>query len=247
MGQDWRPNQALSLDLMLAVLELTEAHIDNAVAEDEAHRWAVFHTYATVSYVISLRGTEGLLLDLEMLHRYWDTGKNQAKPYIIIPLRGKLKGETNHFCHRIPCSPTTSSGIQVERSLKRLMTKKQALGFVDGPAISTLRGQVATTRALDDTFLEVLEELYETSRHLFPPHVKTVEDLRSKYQGFRSFRRTSDTRAIEKKVGQTDIDVVNRWKAVERAKGGRPAGPMRQHYADLSLLIEPFLRYTWAM
>jgi hypothetical protein len=125
--------------------------------------------------------------------------------------------------------------------------KKQALGFVDGPAISNLRGQGLTTRSLDDTFCEILEELFETARDLFSNHIKTLEDLGLKYQGFRSFRRTSDTRATEKKVDQTDIDVVNCWKTVEKAKGKRPSRPMTQHYADLGLLLEPFLRYTWAM
>eukprot|EP00978_Attheya_sp_CCMP212_P047631 scaffold422659_cov59-Attheya_sp.AAC.3 len=44
-----------------------------------------------------------------------------------------------------------------------------------------------------------------------------------------------------------DMDVVNRWKGVERTKGARPSCPMRHHYAELSLLIQPFLRYTRAM
>jgi hypothetical protein len=48
-------------------------------------------------------------------------------------------------------------------------------------------------------------------------------------------------------VADKDIDVVNRWKSVEKAKGTRPSRPMRQHYAQLSLLIEPFLCYTKAM
>jgi hypothetical protein len=199
-------------------------------------------------FVISLRGTEGLLLDLETLHRFGGTGKEKTTPYLIIPLKGKPKGESNHFCHLIPCVLSTSSGIDVEGSLQRLRAKKQAMGFVeDGPAISNIRGQVLTTRLLDDTFCEILEELFDTSREMFPPNIKTLEDLRTKYQGFRSFRRTSDTRATEKKVHQTDIDVVNHWKTVEKANGKRPSRPMRQHYAELSLLLKPFLRYTWEM
>jgi hypothetical protein len=247
MGQDWRPNQALSMKLMLAVLDMAESRINDAVSEEDAHRWIVFHAYAVISYVVSLRGSEGLLLDLETLHRFWGTGKEKTTPYLIIPLKGKLKGESNHFCHLIPCVLSTSSGIDVEGSLHRLRMKKQALGFVDGPAISNLRGQVLTTRSLDDTFCEILEELFETARELFPINIKTIEDLRLKYQGFRSFRRTSATRATEEKIHPSDIDVVNRWKTVEKANGKRPSRPMRQHYAQLSLLLKPFLRYTLAM
>jgi hypothetical protein len=63
-----------------------------------------------------------------------------------------------------------------------------------------------------------------------------------KHQVFRSFRRSSDTRAIEMNVSKTDIEIVNRWHAVEAAKGNRPNFPMHQHYAQLA-----FLRYTGAM
>ncbi len=66
-------------------------------------------------------------------------------------------------------------------------------------------------------------------------------------QVYRTLGRTSDIRALVMKVGRNDIDVVNRWKALEQADGNRPHPPMRQHYAKLELLIGPFLRYTLAM
>ena len=56
-----------------------------------------------------------------------------------------------------------------------------------------------------------------------------------------------DTRALEKKVAESDIDVVNRWKAVEMAKGHNPSRSMRQHYAEVANLKLPFLRHTKAM
>ena len=63
---------------------------------------------------------------------------------------------------------------------------------------------------------------------------------------YRTFRRTSDTRALEEKVDQTDIDIVNKWE--QRGSDKRKiAQPMRHHYAQFELLIKPFLRYTYAM
>jgi hypothetical protein len=102
MGQDWRPNQALSLPLMLAVLHLADNRVNNSVSDEDAHRWTVFHTYATISYVISLRGTEGLLLDLETLHRYWDTGKERTKPYLVIPFKRKVQGRVESLLSSDP-------------------------------------------------------------------------------------------------------------------------------------------------
>ena len=49
------------------------------------------------------------------------------------------------------------------------------------------------------------------------------------------------------KVSKDDIDVVNRWAGVEKAQGRRPAREMRHYYADITLLLKPFMRYTLAM
>ena len=92
-----------------------------------------------------------------------------------------------------------------------------------------------------------MEDLFSQKPDLFPPVIKELKDVREKYHIYRSLRRSSDSRALEKKVTSTDIDIVNRWIEVERAKGGRPARGMKHHYADVTLLLQPFLRYTWAM
>ncbi len=99
---------------------------------------------------------------------------------------------------------------------------------------------------MNDSLLDVLEELFDSHCELFPPSIPDKE-MRMRVQVYRTLRRTSDTRALEKKVSQSDIGVVNRWKALERADGNRPHRPMRQHYAELELLLGPFLRYTLAM
>jgi hypothetical protein len=46
-------------------------------------------------------------------------------------------------------------------------------------------------------------------------------------------------------VDNEDIDVVNIWKMVEKAKDTQRSCPMRQHYAEESLFVKPFFRYTW--
>jgi hypothetical protein len=76
--------------------------------------------------------------------------------------------------------------------------------------------------------------------------------LRQKYQVFRTYRKSSDSRALVKGVSDVDIDVSNRWQTtLECAKGKRPNRPnrptMRQHYAAVHLLEPAFRRYTEAM
>ncbi len=95
--------------------------------------------------------------------------------------------------------------------------------------------------------LLTLEELFETHWDFFPTKIDSLEELRKSYQVFRTLQRTSDTQALEMKVNKDDIDVVNRWAGVEKAQGRRPAREMRHYYADITLLLKPFLRYTLAM
>jgi hypothetical protein len=244
MGQDWRPNKAIPVELLLLALDLANLKCLESVSLLEKNRWIVFHAYVTVCYVISLRGCEGFLLDLSGLHWRFAAGGNK---YVVIELLGKIKGESGDRAHLLSTVAVTSSGIDVRLSLKRLMDFKRAQGFIDGPAISDLRGNILSHRSLNEGVLELLEELFETHQELFPASIVDKEVLRKRVQVYQTLRRTSDTRALEQKVAQSDIDVVNRWKALVRADGIRPHRAMRQHYAELELLLGPFLRYTWAM
>jgi hypothetical protein len=166
---------------------------------------------------------------------------------VVAALLGKVKGKFGNRAHLLPCVPITSSGISTRTSLWRLIGFKRTRGCVDGPAISDLAGNVFSNRALNNSLLEVLEELFDTHRELFPPSISDKEVLRTRVQVYQTLCRTSDTRALEQKVGQSDIDVVNPWKAGERADGNIPHRPMQQHYTKLELRLGPFLWYTWEM
>lgn len=243
MGQVWKPNRAMSMKLFLAVLNEVEARIAAPTSTEECNNWVVFHSYAVVSYVVSLRGAEGMLLDLGGLNRHW----KRTRDYVVIALLGKVKGENNDRSHLLPCVNTTSSGVRVRQSIERLLRLKQHQKLTQGPAVSDEQGVALSSRDVDGFLHDVLEVLFETAREMFPPNVESLEDVQKNYQAFRSFRRTSDTRAIEKGVSHDDIDVVNRWQKTERSGGSRPDAVMRQRYAQFDLLLAPFLRYTEKM
>jgi hypothetical protein len=244
MGRDWQPSKAISKALMLRVLLEADHRVEGSTSPAEQNRWIVFYTYAMTCYVVSLRGCEGLLLDLSGLNQKWDVG---GEEYVVIALLGKIKGEAGDRAHLLPSVPKTSSGIKVREKLKRLLAFKKSIGQVAGPAILDVKGKIYSSQSLNDAFLKILEDLFDTSRDLFPASIEDKETLRKRVQAFRTFRRTSDSIAIKEGISQTDIDVVNRWQAVEKAKGSRPSRPMRQHYAKLELLLRPFLRYTLVM
>ena len=80
-----------------------------------------------------------------------------------------------------------------------------------------------------------------------PPESKSVKDTTERFSVFRSLRRGSDTRAINMKASANDIDVVNRWKRKEDARRRTVEISMRKYHAEVSFLVETFLRYKKAM
>ena len=134
-----------------------------------------------ICYVLSLRGSEGLLLDLEGLHRHWSA---VADRHVIVALQGQVKGETGDRDHLLPCVVKTLSGIDVRASLNRLMLLKLAKGFMDGPAVSVLNVKAFATRDMSDSLSEIVDDLFDSHRQLFPVNILTKDMMRERYQAF---------------------------------------------------------------
>ena len=244
MGVIWKPNLALSIPLLLAVLAEVEVRISDAVEDEDHNLWIVFSAYAVVSYVLSLRGNEGILLDLQGINEKW---KSNDGTFILIALLGKMKGETLDRSHLIPCANVTSTGIKVKSIVRRLAKLKRSQNLVDGPAISDSSGNAISTLELDGLFVNILEHLYDSQPALFPANMEGKEHIRERYHCFRTWRKTSNTRALELGLKPDDINIVNKWDQVGNKEGKRPTGSMRQYYVQLELLFAPFLRYTRSM
>ena len=131
--------------------------------------------------------------------------------------------------------------------LQRLITLKEKGGFVDGPAISDTKGFLLSYRDLDGYLHEILKEIYSQDKYLFPPSISSVEDVEDFYRCFRTFRRTSATRAMERKVDETTINLVNKWDLSDTSKRKKVASDMKHYYAQFELLLSPFLDYTREM
>jgi hypothetical protein len=65
MGQDWRPNQAIGVDLMHELLENCEGQAMPLSSIATNHNWVVAGGYFCICFVLSLQSPEGLMADLE--------------------------------------------------------------------------------------------------------------------------------------------------------------------------------------
>ena len=243
MGHTYKPNVALSHQLLMKLLQKAEDRILELEGTPYQPSWIVFVGYVVITYVLSLRGNEGQMLEVEGLLNHWEEKRDG---YFIVSLWGKIKGEESVREHQIPCINVTKSGINVKYVVERLLDLKSNQGIKSGPAISDKSGLLMPIKDIDAMLHELLIEIFNLDRTFFPPSCTSEEQIVDSYKCYRTFRRTSDTRAIEEKVEQADIDIVNKWE--HRGPDKRKVSqPMRHHYAQFELLVKPFLRYTFAM
>ena len=243
MGQDWRPNQAISNELMHKLLSKVEERVRTSTSIREKEKWIMCGAYFCFCYVLSLRSPEGLMADLEGLIKFHDDTCED----VIIPLLGRFKGEHHAKQHLISSKGITGSGIQVKQWIRRLMAVHRVQGRSTGPAFVNKDGYQSTTSEMNDLFLLLLVEIYDECPSLFGLDVTQSSDLEEKYHVFRSFRRGSESRAVAMQVSASDRYQVNRWKKKE-ASGSKKAGHViDQYYVDVTLVKAAFLRYTDAM
>ena len=214
MGQDWRPNRAISNDLMVDLLENVEQRAVVTTVEPERHRWIMAGAgyHFCFCYVLSLRSSEGLL-DLEGLIQYSDGNLS----HVVIPLLGRFKGEDDSSQHLMHCVDTMSSGIP------RLLAIHQCQSQVKGPVPVSPKGGQLTSAEMNAMFLECLIDLFEENKPgRFGVHIHSSEDIASKFRVFRSSRRGFESGAIAMKVNEADRYVVNCWRKKRQQED--PAG-----------------------
>jgi hypothetical protein len=246
MGQDWRPNRAISNELVHRLLAFCEERYKSSDSFDKTTDWIIAGTYFATGYLCSLRGPEGLLVDLGELPLMI----NQTNPdEIVIPLLGRVKGETNVRHHKLFSVATTSSGINIKTWYQRSLLVHRAYGRTQGPAVWDSKGLQLFTRDLNFKFWEALGKIWQQEPELFLSDVKTLPDMELVYNVFRSLWRGSDSRAIEQGLSESVINTsVNCWHLVKKSGGARPAHlTMNQYYADANLLKAVHLKHTTSM
>ena len=241
MGTDIRKNVAVSTATYAKFLKRIESRIRASTNDKDTARWIIGGFYFCVSYVSSLRGEEGFLLDIGKLreHSHRDDG------LVWLPLVGTVKGDKGFHTYMLRSVPITGSGINVAGWRDMALRVHERYNRTDGPAICDGDGYLMTHRSMNLMLWEIMEELYLENPSDFPASIKDVDDIREKIQIFRSMRRTSDTQALRKGISQADINIVNRW-ADDVKKKKKSSAHLYITYAQQDLLNDVYKRYTSA-
>jgi hypothetical protein len=162
--------------------------------------------YFTITYVDSLQGPEGLLVELGGIRKNFVKGLEED--YYIVALLGQVKGEHGEREHLLPMASVTHSGLQVRKWIKRVIAANQVCGHVSGPGFCYDNGVVLKMSDLNVILHELLGEIFVQHSSLFQADVQPLTKIEDKYSVYHSFRGL-DSLAIAQKVPSEDIKVSN--------------------------------------
>jgi hypothetical protein len=112
-----------------------------------------------------------------------------------------------------------------------------------GPVFTNKKGFRAKVGDFENQFLERMVNLKVSRPFLFEPGV----DISESYSLFRSLRRGSTSQAVKNRVPEDIIELNNRWRKFDRARGMKPSLGMKDHYTEIKLILEAIWQYSWAM
>ena len=237
-------DEALTVGQLLGALDLLEEEWQSLGDEDvRIKRVEELGAFMCIGFCASLRGEEVPLTDIRGVVQYWKATQKVEPSHVMITLQGRFKGEDNLRWHLSPIADETRSGIPTRRWVSRLMRRRTNIEkCTSGPLFADPSGRKASIRMYDDDFREVLSKLLSSTPSLFPAGVEIGD-----YSLRRSLRRGSTTEAQNNKVPSTTIDLINRWRRREAAKGAEPGLPMRQVYTHASSALVGFLAYSQSL
>ena len=247
MGAEVHADKATSLPLIHAFFRLIEHEWKGATSLPERSKLASIGAYVAIAFCGSFRGPEVFLVDLYGLRKYLETPMFEKElknvEYVIIPLLGHFKGESGIQYHLIPMVARTGSGIEVKKWLICLIGVRDEAKITNGPAFCDSFGNIAKTKIYEKAILERFCVIQRQPNSPIAKDVNVYED----FGVSRSFRRGSTSEARSREVDDREVDLTNRWRNHENAKGRKPRRAMRDHYSDSEILVPGLLRYSLAL
>ena len=240
MGVHRRQDEALTVDQLLAVTELAESDWQKSVSQEEKKEIESVMAFVVIGFCLSLRGEDVPLIVIEGLLKFWNETMAHDVPHMMIMLRGKFKGENNLRWHCVPLADMTKSRIPTRRWVSRLLSHRiHWEGNRSGYLFSRRNGKKASMGDYDPMFRDYLERAMKKSPALFSKSVALQY-----YSLRRSLRRGATTEAENNNVDPVTIELVNRWRKKEAAKGAEAGLTMRQVYTQVSRAVKAALRFS---
>jgi hypothetical protein len=243
MGVTRRQQEALTANMVMAVIYVAEGDWQQTVDEEERKDIEEVVTFMLISFCGALRGEEVPLVAIEGLLKFWRETQEATTPHIMLTLRGRFKGEKELKWHCVPVAEFTRSGaviplrLWLTRLLKRRVTVEECK---DGWLFTKKSGKArARISDYDDLFRDYLGRVQQKYPKVIPGSMN-IQD----FGLWRSCRRGATTEATHNLVDDMIIELINRWRKREAAKGTEAGLPMRQVYTQVSNLLDTMLQFS---
>jgi hypothetical protein len=241
MGEEVRSDFALSVRVLHLILGNLDTKWTEAATAAKRREVVEIGFFLVVNFCLGLRGEEVVKMDVAGFLTYFEAGKDHGSfPHVMVPLLGRFKGETGERWHLLPIVWKTRSGIEAgvwaTRMKASLAERRRTHGFV----FANRKGKQAKASVFEPRFFEQLNHVSTRHPDLFPPNVNIEEDFGIS----RSCRRGSSTEAANQAVPKEIIEMICRWRKIEKAQGRAPNLGMREHYMEVSQALETYLQYS---
>jgi hypothetical protein len=241
MGEEVRSDFALSIVVLHKIL----GHLDKEWLEgrtsDSRKEIAEIAMFLISGFCLGLRGEEVVKMDISGFLTYFEAGRDHpVHPHVMVPLLGRFKGETGERWHLLPIVWRTRSGIEAGTWATRMKGSLEERRRLHGFVYSDKKGKQTKASTLEPRFYEQLHWVRIRYPDLFPPNVNIEDDFGIP----RSCRRGSSTEAANQGVPSHIIEMICRWRKIERAQGRAPNLSMREHYMEVSQALETYLQYS---
>lgn len=254
MGYVSKADRALHINVILRILDLVREEIDSS-SQETAREFVKLGAAIAAAMCGSLRGPEIFKMDLAGIRTFINQGRDgitprnpmkrgtdlTSAPHVYLAFLGNFKGELGFQQHLVAVSSVPQSGIDMRWWLEQLIAVREQEGCTKGPAFGKSETRAATCREYDVLLHHFLEIIQKEDSNL----IDDSDDFRANYGFFRSFRKSSETRARIAGLDSDTINAMNRWKTIERAWGRRPRWNMVDLYSDARQLMPVTWRYSF--
>ena len=240
MGDDIRPNMAIYVEILKEMLLVLKSEYLSSSQLEEKHRISELGVILCTGFCAALRGEEIMKLTMDETLEYMEAGLRHEIPHIPMALKGRFKGETGIKRHIMPIVTITESGINNAFWYTALFQCKERMGYKGGFLLGHSWNEEPKLQNYSDKFYELIEEI----QVLKPDLVGLNVNVREEYGLSRSLRRGATTRALEAGVEAEVIELNNRWRSVEGAKGKAPSLGIRQHYTEIRQVLKRLLEFS---
>jgi hypothetical protein len=250
MGDKTKQDLGISIELMHALMDRYEARWIASGQDRRNQQNTLFPAvFCIVAFCCALRGEEVPMMSLGGIVQHLEEAVNHSTPHVVIALVGRFKNETSEQNHLMPVVMETQTGLQPGKWIIRMVEWYREIGISTGWVFrkgEIARGSTGAKGRQSDVENDILTEIANIQSET-NNIVGSNVDVFDEYGMSRSFRRGSDTHAINQKVDTADIERNNRWRSVENAKAKQPKLRMIHHYTEVSLSLPALLRYSKAL